>query len=109
MSSHPNLDRGKAVSSLTPVRDLAGTKLVDFGRYVLNFYVGIVEYILHETKTGHITRKVPSTTNTTIPQASPPWWRRLPLLQRGIHGSAQSEARNLFERCWARALGLGFV
>ena len=55
MSSRPNLDRGKAVNSSTPVRDLAGTILVVFGRYVLNFYVGIVEYILHETKTGHIT------------------------------------------------------
>jgi len=33
----------------------------------------------------------------------------LPLLRRGIYGSAQSEAGNLFKRGWARAVWLGLV
>jgi hypothetical protein len=39
------------VNSLTAKFVLAGEKLVLFGRYILNFYVGIVHYILRETKT----------------------------------------------------------
>ncbi len=47
--------------------------------------------------------------NTTIPQTSPPWWGRLPLLRRGIYGSARSDVHNLFKRGWARALRLGLI
>jgi hypothetical protein len=43
------------VNSLTPMRVPAGTKIIHFGRYVLNFYVGIVQYIICETKTWHTT------------------------------------------------------
>ncbi len=39
------------LSSLTAKSVPAGTKLVLFGRYVLNIYVGIVQYILRKTKT----------------------------------------------------------
>ena len=39
------------VNSLTPKSVPAGTKLVLFGRYVLNIYVGIVGYFLRKTKT----------------------------------------------------------
>jgi hypothetical protein len=39
------------INSLTAKSVLAGTKLVLFGRYVLNFYVGITQYILIKTKT----------------------------------------------------------
>ncbi len=39
------------VNSLTAKSVPAGTKLVLFGRYVLNIYVGIVQYILRKTKT----------------------------------------------------------
>jgi hypothetical protein len=35
------------------------------------------------------------------PQTLPPWWCRLPLIWRGIYGSARSDARNLFRRGWA--------
>ncbi len=38
------------VNSLTPKSVPAGTKLVLFGRYVLNIYVGIVRYFLRTTK-----------------------------------------------------------
>ncbi len=34
------------INSLTAKSVLAGEKLVLFGKYVLNFYVGIVHYIL---------------------------------------------------------------
>jgi len=34
--------------------------------------------------------------NTTIPQTSPPWWCRLPLLRCGNFGYARSDAVNLF-------------
>ena len=47
--------------------------------------------------------------NTTIPQTSPTWWSCSPLLRRGIHGSAQSNAYNLFGTGWAKALGLSFI
>jgi hypothetical protein len=40
-----------AINSLTAKSVPAGTKLVLFGRYVLNIYVGIVQYILRKTKT----------------------------------------------------------
>lgn len=40
-----------SVNSLTPKSIPAGTKLVLFGRYVLNIYVGIVRYFLRTTKT----------------------------------------------------------
>jgi hypothetical protein len=39
------------LNSLTAKSILVGEKLVLFGRYVLNFYVGIVHYILREPKT----------------------------------------------------------
>ena len=39
------------INSLTPKSIPAGTKLVLFGRYVLNIYVGIVRYFLRTTKT----------------------------------------------------------
>jgi hypothetical protein len=39
------------VPSLTPKSVPAGTKLVLFGRYILNIYIGIVRYFLHKTKT----------------------------------------------------------
>jgi hypothetical protein len=39
------------VNSLTAKSVLAGTKLILFGRYILNIYVGIVRYILRKTKT----------------------------------------------------------
>jgi hypothetical protein len=39
------------LNSLTAKSVLAGEKLVLFGRYVLNLFVGIVPYILHEPKT----------------------------------------------------------
>jgi hypothetical protein len=39
------------VNSLTVKSVPAGTKLILFGRYVLNIYVGIVQYILRKTKT----------------------------------------------------------
>ena len=38
------------LNSLTPKSVPAGTKLVLFGRYVLNIYVGIVGYFLRTTK-----------------------------------------------------------
>jgi hypothetical protein len=38
------------VNSLTPKSIPAGTKLVLFGRYVLNIYIGIVQYFLCTTK-----------------------------------------------------------
>ncbi len=41
----------RIVNSLTAKSVPAGTKLVLFGRYVLNIYVGIVRYILRRTKT----------------------------------------------------------
>ena len=41
----------KCFNSLPPKSLLAGATLVLFGRYVLNFYVGIVQWILCETKT----------------------------------------------------------
>jgi hypothetical protein len=39
------------VNSLTAKSVLMGEKLVHFGRYVLNFVVGIVHCVLHEMKT----------------------------------------------------------
>jgi hypothetical protein len=40
----------KYVNSLTPKSVPVGTKLILFGRYVLNIYVGMVRYFLHTTK-----------------------------------------------------------
>jgi hypothetical protein len=40
-----------SVNSLTPKSIPVRTKLVLFGRYVLNIYVGIVKYFLRKTKT----------------------------------------------------------
>ncbi len=40
----------QVLTSLTPKSVPAGTKLVLFGRYVLNIYVGIVRYFLRTTK-----------------------------------------------------------
>ncbi len=42
--------RLRPINSLTPKSVPAGTKLVLFGRYVLNIYVGIVQYFLRTTK-----------------------------------------------------------
>ena len=39
-----------ALNSLTARSVLAGMKLVLFGRYVLNIYVGIVKYFLRKTR-----------------------------------------------------------
>ncbi len=39
------------INSLTANSVLVGEKLVLFGKYLVNFYVGIVHYILCETKT----------------------------------------------------------
>ncbi len=47
------LHGSKTLNSLTPKSVPVGTKLVLFGRYVLNIYVGIVWYILRKTKTRH--------------------------------------------------------
>ena len=41
----------RGLNSLTAKSVPAGTKLILFGRYVLNIYVGIVQYILRKTKT----------------------------------------------------------
>jgi hypothetical protein len=41
----------KTINNLTAKSCSAGVKLVLFGRYVLNFYRGIVLWILHETNT----------------------------------------------------------
>ena len=46
---------GHCINSLTAKSVRAGAKLVLFGRYVLNFYVGIVLWILRETKTWRAT------------------------------------------------------
>jgi hypothetical protein len=40
-----------ALNSLTAKSVPAGTKLILFGRYVFNIYVGIVQYFLRKTKT----------------------------------------------------------
>ena len=45
----------------------------------------------------------------STPHISSPWWSRLPLLQCGIYGSAQSDTGNLFQRGWPRALWLGLI
>ncbi len=41
------------LNSLTAKFVPVGTKLILFGRYVLNINVGIVQYILRKTKTWH--------------------------------------------------------
>ncbi len=43
-----------------------GEKLVLFGRYVLNLYVGIVPYILREPKTWRAKIYLPTLSNTKI-------------------------------------------
>jgi hypothetical protein len=43
--------KAMAINSLTAKSVPVGTKLVLFGRYVLNIYVGIVQYFLLKTKT----------------------------------------------------------
>jgi hypothetical protein len=40
----------RLLNSLTPKSTSVGTKLVLFGKYVLNIYVGIVQYFLRTTK-----------------------------------------------------------
>ncbi len=40
------------VNSLTPKSILTGTKLVLFGRYILNIYIGIVRYFYAKRKLG---------------------------------------------------------
>jgi hypothetical protein len=44
-------DYQRHLNSLTAKSVPAGTKLILFGRYVLNIYVGIVQYFLRKTKT----------------------------------------------------------
>jgi len=77
---------GKVINSLTAIRVLVGTK----NSHPVEFYSR------NSTK---------STVNHkhNNPQTLPPWWCRLPLIWRGIHGSARSDARNLF--CRGRAGG----
>ena len=47
---HAKLTRS-CINSLTPKSIPAGTKLILFGRYILNIYVRIVRYFLRTTKT----------------------------------------------------------
>jgi hypothetical protein len=49
----PPLLLADKLNSLTAKSVPVETKLVLFGSYVLNIYVGIVQYILHKTKTRH--------------------------------------------------------
>ncbi len=51
------------VNSLTPKSVPAGTKLVLFGRYVHNIYVGIVRYFLRKTKTQRAKNLLTDTTH----------------------------------------------
>ena len=70
-----------SVNSLTAIRVLAGTK--------------------NSRPVGFYSRNSTKSTlnpNTTIPQIWPPWWCRLPLIRRGIYGSARSDAPTLFQR-----------
>jgi hypothetical protein len=53
MLDKPVSQKLPVVNSLTAKSILAGEKLVLFGTYILDFYVGIVHYILRETKTRH--------------------------------------------------------
>ncbi len=48
------------LNSLTAKSVPAGTKLVLFGRYVINIYVGIVQFILCKTKTWHAKIHLPT-------------------------------------------------
>jgi hypothetical protein len=43
--------QSSTLNSLTANPVLGGEKLVLFGKYLLNFYLGIIHYILRETKT----------------------------------------------------------
>ena len=70
-----------AFNSLTAIRVLAGTKT--------SRPVGF--YSRNSTKST-------LNPNTTIPQIWPPWWCRLPLIRRGIYGSARSDTPTLFQR-----------
>jgi hypothetical protein len=47
------LRESHSLNSFTAKSVPAGTKLILFGRYILNIYVGIVRYILRKTKTRH--------------------------------------------------------
>jgi hypothetical protein len=53
----------KTLNSLTAKSIPAGTKLVLFGRHILNIYVGIVQYILRKTKTWRTKIYLPDTTH----------------------------------------------
>jgi hypothetical protein len=70
-----------SLNSLTARRVLAGTK----NSRPVGFY-------------SRNSTKCTVNPNTTIPQIWPPWWCRLPLIRRGIYGSARSDARNFFRR-----------
>jgi hypothetical protein len=50
-SNQNALGGARGVNSLTAKSILAGEKLILFGRYIINFYIGIVHCILHEMKT----------------------------------------------------------
>ncbi len=73
ISSHPTprtlIRRG--FNSLTAHSVLAGEKHELFGKYVLISYVGIVHYILHETKTWHTKIYLPTqrTNRQILPSA----------------------------------------
>ncbi len=79
-------------NSLTAIRVLAGSKNSPPVGFLLQEQYRKYRNIQHNNQ-----------------QTSPPWWCHLPLLRCGIYGSAQSEAGNLFERGWARAVWLGLV
>jgi hypothetical protein len=51
LTDQSGLKKKAPINSLTAKSVPAGTKLVLFGRYVLNIYVGIVQYFLRKTKT----------------------------------------------------------
>jgi hypothetical protein len=78
----------------------------------VNSYKGfgrIKKLLPRRIPTVGIVPKVPSTTNTTINKHHHHGGALWPLLRRGIYGSAQSEASNLFKRGWTRACWLGLI
>ncbi len=65
---HVQLNEIYHFNSLTAKSVPAGTKLVLFGKYILNIYVGIVQYILRKTKSQRA--KIYITTQCTNRQKS---------------------------------------
>ena len=72
----------------------------------------ILYYSYHKNPMGQDFR-VPARTLILIVvkllHTSPPWWCRLPLMRRGICGSAQLDTGDLFRRVSERALTLGLI